>query len=252
MTIDCNAFFGAWPFADFPRRSGSQLREHLSSAGIGRALVSPLGALFHPEPMAANRELMEAVAGTPTLHPVPVLNPTLATWPEHLEACAGAGAAGMVRIAPAYHNYRLTDPRLAPFMAALAERDSRLIVQVRLEDERMGYFGLKLRTMRSDDMTSFLRRFSRQHIVCCGAFRNELAAWSRGCANFSADFSFAESLHTLASLSAPRPTLSPWRKYEASVGIDYPNCKANSLDALLQSSSQIRASSRSLSRFPSL
>ena len=200
MTIDTNCFLGPWPFAEIPSRSGPQLAKYLRSAGIGRALVSHFGALFFPEPMASNNELLRAVRGMSALHPVPILNPALAVWPDHLEACAKAGVAGIVRIAPGYHNYRLGDPRLKPFMAALAARGGRLIVQVRLEDERNGYFGLRLARVRARAVAHFLRSFPEHHVLCCGGYRNEIAEWSKQGSNFSADVSFAESLHTLESL----------------------------------------------------
>ena len=51
-------------------------------------LVSPLEAVFAPEPGPANRALLRTTRAFDTLTPVPVINPTLGNWREELALCA--------------------------------------------------------------------------------------------------------------------------------------------------------------------
>ena len=134
--IDTNVNLGPWPFTPVPDRTGPELAAHLAASGVRRALVSHLGAVFQPEPMVTNRKLFAAVKKTPGLLPVPVINPALANWREQLAECLAAGPIRAVKIFPNYPNYYLGARKLDAFMAAIADAGLRLIVYVRLEDER--------------------------------------------------------------------------------------------------------------------
>ena len=74
MLLDTNVFLGSWPFLPHPVRTGAELAIHLAAHGVTIGLVSPLGAVFLPEPMSANRALFAAVRGVRSLIPVPVIN----------------------------------------------------------------------------------------------------------------------------------------------------------------------------------
>jgi len=205
MLIDTHVFLGAWPFLHHPVRTAPALAAHLAAHGIGRALVSPFAAAFLPEPMPANRALFAAVRRTPALVPVPVINPALATWREHLDACLASSPVPVVRLMPAFHHYTLRDRRLDAFMAALAERGVKLAITVRLDDERNRYHSLAVKGVPAADLALFLRRHAAHHVLCNGLYKAEIEHLARECGNFSADLTFAEFLDTLAALRAALP-----------------------------------------------
>ncbi|MBP9913459.1 MAG: hypothetical protein KBF26_08635 [Opitutaceae bacterium] len=201
MLIDTNVNLGPWPFTPVPARTGAQLAAHLAANGIRRALVSHLGAVFLPDPMPANRELFAAVRRTPALLPVPILNPTLATWREQLAACrAAVPGLRAVKILPNYHNYKLSSRRLDDFMAALAEAKLKLVLNVRLEDERHKYFALRIKGVPVAALDAFLKRFPSHHVLLTGIYKNELEKLALTHTNFSADIAFCECLNTLEAL----------------------------------------------------
>lgn len=200
MLIDANASLGSWPFAPLPDRTAAALQAHLARAGIGRALVSHLGAVFLPDPMPANRKLFAAVRRAPALLPVPILNPALAAWREQLAECRAAAPIRAVKILPGYHGYSLRARALGDFMAALAAARLRLILGVRLEDERHAYFALRVRGVPAADLAAFLRRFPAHHVLCAGLSKPEIETLAARCDNFSADIAFAEWLDTLELL----------------------------------------------------
>ena len=205
MLTDTHAFLGRWPFLPHREQTGSELATHLGEHGIRRALVSPLGAAFLPEPMPANRELFAAVRRVPALVPVPVINPALATWRDHLDECVAAARVTVVRILPNYHNYTLRHPRLVEFMAELTRRRLNLAISVRLEDERNRYHGLTVRGVPAADLAAFLHRHPGHHVLCNGLYKAEIERLARECGNFTADLTFAEFLDTLATLRAVLP-----------------------------------------------
>lgn len=199
MLIDVNVHLGAWPFSLTPERTAPALVKHLAAGGVNRALVSPLGAVFQPDPMPANRALFAATRRSRALVPVPVLNLRLANWREQLAECAAAGATA-VKLLPNYHDYRLTSPVIADFMPALAKAGLRLVINVRLEDDRHRYFGLKVTSLPVAELDAFLKQYPKSHVLFTGIGRPEIMTLAKDHANFSADLSFCEWIETVRDL----------------------------------------------------
>jgi len=200
MLIDANVHLGSWPFSPLLERTGPQLAAHLAAHGIRRAFASHLGSVFLPEPMPANRLLFAAVRRTPALQPVPTINPALANWREQLAACRDAADLRAVRIFPNFHNYRLRLRRLDDFMAALAEAKLRLVLNVRLEDERHKYFALRIKGVPVPEIGAFLARFPQHHVLLSGAYKPEVEKLAPLHPNFSAELTFCETFKTLESM----------------------------------------------------
>ncbi len=203
--IDTNVNLGPWPFTPVPDRTGPELAAQLAASGIRRALVSHLGAVFQPEPMVTNRKLFAAVKRTPGLLPVPVINPALANWREQLAECLAAGPIRAVKIFPNYHNYSLGSRKLDPFMAAIADAGLRLIVNVRLEDERHRYFALRIKGVPVKQMAAFLTRHRDHHVLFSGIYKPEVEKLAPDHENFSAEVAFCEITNVLEIMLAKFP-----------------------------------------------
>ena len=197
MLIDTNVNLGPWPFTPVPDRTGPELAAHLATNGIRRALVSHFGAVFLPEPMPANRKLFAAVRRSPALIPVPVINPALRNWREQLAECRDSAPLRAVKILPNYHRYQLGAAHLEPFMAALADAKLKLILNVRLEDERHKYFALRIKGVPVPELARFLRRFPRHHVLFAGIYKGEVEKLAPNFTNFSAEISFCETTNCL-------------------------------------------------------
>jgi len=208
MLIDTNVNLGSWPFRPIPNRTGPELAAHLATNGIRRALVSHLGAVFQPDPMWANEELFAAVKRTPALLPVPIVNLALANWREQLARCRAAADIRAVKILPNFHNYRLRSPRLDEFMAALAEADLKLMLNVRYEDERHKYFALRLKGVRLAEIIAFLQRFPTHHVLLTGAYWMQEVlplVTKHADLNFSVEIAFCETFKTLETMLGKMP-----------------------------------------------
>lgn len=204
MLIDTNVHLGPWPFAEQSVKTGRDLMRLLMAQGIDRALVSPLDAAFLPDPLPANRRLLAAVKTTPALVPVPIVNPSLGHWREQLEFCVRADVRA-VKLLPNYHHYRLTDRRVTEFMTALAPTRLKLVINIRLQDERTSYFALRIKGVPTAELATFLARHPDQHPLLTGLQLPALKTLAAQRTNFSADLSFCEWHDTVANVLTALP-----------------------------------------------
>ncbi len=204
--FDANTWTGRWPFAFLPAHTPRTLTAHLRRHGIRRAFVSPLDAVFAPAPGPANRELLRTTRGMTALVPVPVINPALANWREELAVCAVDPRVRAVRVLPNYHNFRLRARVMHEFAQELQRRRLRLIVQVRLIDERHEFHAVHLKGVPVADLDRFLLQHPTSRILACGLTRTELFALAAKHSHLLADLSFVEwhdtVRHVLARVSA--------------------------------------------------
>ncbi len=198
--FDANTWAGRWPFAFIEEHTPRSLAAHLRAHGIGRALVSPLDAVFAPEPAPANYQLLRTTEGVPGLVPAPVINPALANWREELAEAAADPRVRAVRLLPAYHNYRLSHRAVGELAAELVRRRLRLIVQVRLIDERHEYHALTIKPVPAAEVAALGRRHPQLRVLASGLLRSEILAVLPKNPRLLADLSFAEWHDTIPHL----------------------------------------------------
>jgi uncharacterized protein len=203
--FDASAWIGRWPFAFLREFTAGALAEHLGGHGIDRALVSPLDAVFAPEPGPANRALLRATRSQPRLEPVPVLNPRLANWRDELARCADDGRVRAVRLLPAYHDYGIGARAMDAVIEALGERRLRAVVQVRLIDERHEYHALRIRPVPTRELAKLLGRHATTPVLASGLLRSEIRALLPSHPALLADLALAEWFDTLGSFGTRVP-----------------------------------------------
>lgn len=204
--FDANTWIGRWPFGFLEAHTPRSLAAHLRRHGIARALVSPLDAVLAPAPGPANRELLRSTRGVTNLVPVPVINPALANWREELDAVAADPRVRAVRVLPNYHHHRLRSRPMTDLARELVRRRLRLIVQVRLVDERHEFHAMKLPGVPAADLGALLTREPRLPVLACGLTRPELFSLAPRHPRLLADLSFVEwhdtVRHVLGRVSA--------------------------------------------------
>ncbi len=204
MLIDVNCWLGSWPFQRFAAGTAPALARRLQAEGIDLALVSPAEGILRPDPQDDNEALFRAVARTPALRPVPVLNPSLPGWPEQLRRWA-ARRIPAVRVLPNYHLYDLDGPAAAALAAALVELDLPLLVQLRVEDERSQHPLLRVAGVPVETVLAYAQRHPALRLACLCPYFGEAVALATGAANVWVDLAFAETLDTVVSLLARVP-----------------------------------------------
>ncbi len=198
--FDALTWIGRWPFTFQPTHTPRTLAMALRRQRIARALVSPLDAVFAPEPGPANRALLVGCRGKRALVPVPIINPALANWREQLDAVAEHRGVRAVRLLPNYHNYRLTSTGVNELVSELKTRGLRLLISMRLIDERHEYFALNLSGVPASDLDRFLQRHDGLPVLASGLLRPDLLSLLPKHPALLADLSFAEWFDTLGYL----------------------------------------------------
>ena len=201
-TLDANTWIGRWPFAFLDVHTARSLAGELRRHGIDRALVSPLDAVFAPEPGPANRDLLRTTRGIAMLVPVPVINPALANWRDELAGVAADPRVRAVRILPAYHNYRLSHRAVHELAVELVRRQLGLIVQVRMIDERHEFHALTIKPVAVGDVSAFVLRQPRANVLASGLLRSEMLSLLPTHPALLADLSLAEWFDTMRHLLA--------------------------------------------------
>lgn len=202
---DANTWIGRWPFAFLEDHDAQSLAAHLRAQGIGRALVSPIDAVFAPEPGPANHQLLQTTEGIAALLPVPVINPALANWREELAMVAAERRVKVIRLLPRYHNYRLNVPVVQELVAEASRWRLKLIVQVRLIDERHEFHAMNLKPVPPAELAAFLKANSRLPVLASGLLRAEILPLAPKRPNLLADLSFAEWHDTIPHLLTKVP-----------------------------------------------
>ncbi len=203
--FDANTWIGRWPFSFCEAHSARSLRTHLTKQGIQRALVSPLDAVFAPEPGPANRVLLASTAGVKGLEPVPVINPALANWWDEVAICGADDRVRAVRLLPNYHNYALSLPAVDELIEELNVRGWKLIVQMQLIDARHEYHAMTIKPVPADELAALLKRHRGLPVLASGLLRPDVLKLAPKCPQLLADLSFAEWHDTMEHLLAKVP-----------------------------------------------
>lgn len=203
--FDANTWTGTWPFSFADAHNARTLAAHLARHDIGRALVSPLAAVFAPAPQPANRALLAETRPHRPLVPVPVINPALASWRDDLAEMARDARVRAVRLLPNYHDYPLDSPAVDELIAALQRRRLRLVVQMQMIDHRHEYHALTVKPVPAAGLAALLRRHSRLTVLASGLLRPDLLALASRQPRLLADLSFAEWHDTVEHLLARVP-----------------------------------------------
>ena len=134
MIIDVNAWTGSWPALVNVPYDVASVRSLLRAYGVDRIFMSPLAAAWSANPHLCNRVVYEAADAYADISPVPVIDPTLPTWPEELEKAAGHRAVPMIKLLPGYGGYGLD---AADDLFEEAGRvNLAVMVQIRIDDPR--------------------------------------------------------------------------------------------------------------------
>lgn len=200
MPIDVNVSFGSWPFQIFPQKTLPQLASMLVQEGIQSSLVSHIGAVLYPDTDFYNRQLLEEVNGLPEVIPVMVINPTLPGWQKALNDYVGQNRLKAVKIYPNYHCYSLKSGAVNRLVRYLQGKNIRLLIQMRIEDERNQYSRMRVPGVPVDRVIDLHRRFPDFSFVCLNTYHKEARRLGQETSNVLVDIAFTERLETVVTL----------------------------------------------------
>jgi predicted TIM-barrel fold metal-dependent hydrolase len=198
--VDFTAFCG--PFTRRPiGLEAPALWARLAPFGVDRVYAGRLEALWFENAHDANRLAESLPAGPPDVVPVPVIDPSLATWREELDRLAARGPLRVVRLYPNYHGYSLDD--VNPFLADLAQRGAVAQVVVRVDDDRRQHRLAQAPDVPPGSVRDAAARHPSLKVLLSGALTlplNQLARDLPKSGNLWADTSQADGFEAVAGL----------------------------------------------------
>ena len=202
--IDVAAWTGLWPFTMTREANLANLVTSLHDVGIDGAIASPLNAILGPDPMLANRDLLDTCrsAGDEFLLRVaPILDPTLPGWERDLDELASDPLVVAIRLVPAYHRFTIDGADAVAITRAVTERGLPLCVQVRIIDERAHHPLMLVPAVPAAAIARLAGAVPNASILVGGAFQSEMPAIADA-ANVAVELSSVESADTLANALA--------------------------------------------------
>lgn len=176
MILDVNCFVGHWPFRRIPYRTISDIVQLMARTHTHGALVTPLAGLFYKDCMSAVREMLDELEAEshPNLWPVAVVNPAFPGWQEDLVTMVDEWGCVAIRLFPSYHNYRLPDPQAQELLEVVQARRLPLMISVRVEDERLHHWLVRVEPVSCLDVTWVLRAFPGIELILCDLKPDEI------------------------------------------------------------------------------
>ena len=200
MIVDINAWTGHWGSLP-PDGQVEAVGAALRRIGVARICLAPLHAVWCHNPHHANDLVYEAARRAEDIDPVPLLDPTIATWRQELERARLQPRLHLVKLAPTYGAYELEVAD--ELFEALAAAGLAAIVQVRLEDPRRQHPLAQVPDLPPESVVEAARRHPGLPLIIGGAATRGLVAVSaalRDLKNLYADVSQVDGLDSIGVL----------------------------------------------------
>lgn len=176
LNVDINCFVGFWPFRHIRYRSVNDIRGLMDRTNTHGVLLTPMAGLFYKDTLSAVSEMMKELnqSGYENMWPIAVINPMFPGWQDDLSIMVDEWGCVAVRLFPNYHAYTLPDTHIADFLIEVQNRDLPLIISVRMEDERLHHWTMRVEPVSYLDITWLLRSYPEIRTVLCGLNPTEL------------------------------------------------------------------------------
>ncbi len=166
MIFDINASVGHYPFRALRARGAGEVVALMDRAGIDRALVPSLHALFYRDTHRGNEELWEEVQPwRDRLVPVATVNPKYVGWERDLEEAVGPWGARAVALAPEYHGYALGDEAGKAALARIEAAGIPLLLTQRFEDRRQRHAWDRAEDLSAGAVTAAARAYPKLRFI---------------------------------------------------------------------------------------
>ena len=200
MIIDLNAYAGHWPFHPVVGDLET-VRASLRAYGVDRVCISPLEAAWRRNPHVCNAEVYRAAERFEDVWPVPVLDPTVATWREELARAVRQPKVRLVKLLPAYSPYAL--PEADALLEAVARAKLCAILQTRLDDPRRQHPLAQVPDLPASEVADAAERHPGLTVIAGGPRAAEIRSLRerfQKIPNLYADVSQADGLDTVRAL----------------------------------------------------
>jgi len=165
MTIDINAYLGAFALRDLRCNTPEALIALMDRKGIDAALVSHASAITWKDCHRANELLADEVTNESRLIPCAVLNPAYAGWERDLNTCAHDLGMKALKLYPHWHGYALGDPCCDAIVRAATDRGLPVVLPMRAVDSRQLGWLFDVPDLPAADIAALARRHPTARFV---------------------------------------------------------------------------------------
>ncbi|MXX03842.1 MAG: amidohydrolase family protein [Gemmatimonadetes bacterium] len=201
MIIDVNAWTGPWPALVNVPYDVASVRSSLRAYGVERIFMAPLAAAWSANPHLCNRVVYEAADEYDDISPVPVIDPTLPTWPEELAKAAGHRTVHMIKLMPGYGGYDLAGAD--ELFKEAGRLNLAVMVQIRVDDPRRHHPLSMVPDVPAGDVVDAAKRHPDLNLIVGGASAatlREFAAQVRNLPGLYADTSQVDGVDSVKML----------------------------------------------------
>lgn len=126
MIIDINTYIGHWPFRQVENSTPEGLVNLMDEAGIDKACVSNINAIFYRNAQDGNEELVQQINSSKQfkdrLIPFAIINPAYPEWKKDFIHCVDDLGMRGLELYPAYHQYNLASKNAIELLNMAAEK----------------------------------------------------------------------------------------------------------------------------------
>ena len=207
MIIDFCAFIGNWP--TYPVSGDPEVvQDTLSNYGVSQILVSSLESAWCRNPHRCNDLVYRAAETLADIWPVPILDPTIATWQSALHQARTfvpelhpQKRVHLVRLLPTYSPYDLS--QADELLKSLVEAKLGVIIQTRLEDPRRQHPLAQVPDLPAEEVAAVAEQYPALKVIIGGTRTGEIRNLQRQLMdqpNLYADISQVDGLDVIKVL----------------------------------------------------
>jgi len=166
--VDVCAWTGDWNTLSV-EGDPETVTQNLRACGVTQIHLASLRTVWGHNLHLGNIDAYVAADQSDAVCPVPLIDPTLATWPEELAKAVLHEDVRLVRWLPSYSGYTLDDPRASDCARQVHEAGLSLSIQVRIEDERRQHPRARVPDVSFEEVIAFAQNHPQLPIVIGGA-----------------------------------------------------------------------------------
>ena len=144
MIIDINTYIGHWPFRQITNNTPEGLVNLMDKAGVDKACVSNINAIFYRNVQDGNEELAQQINSCQQfgerLIPFAIINPAYPGWEKDFSNCIDDLGMKGLELYPAYHQYKLTSSRSVELLNMAAEKNIPVHLPCAIENMRQRHW----------------------------------------------------------------------------------------------------------------
>ena len=179
MIIDINTYIGHWPFRQVENSTPEGLVNLMDKAGIDKACVSNLNAIFYRNVQDGNEELAQQISigkeFRDRLIPFAIINPSYPGWKKDFAHCIDDLGMKGLELYPTYHKYNLASENAVELLNMAAEKGIPVHLPCAIENIRQRHWMDTKEDLTADSVTQVLSTCPKTNFIITNGPTNAIA-----------------------------------------------------------------------------